>query len=99
MKKEKKSNASLTVWAQSDGKNRGRLVAKGGDKKAGIGCLKSYVAGFTVIIGGGYAGGANKDYIIGCVSKCASGTLHASRWYLSSQVNFDLAGWSSGIRE
>ena len=44
--------ASLTIWAQSDGKNRGRLVARGGNKKAGIGCSKSYVAGFTVINGG-----------------------------------------------
>ena len=80
--------ASLTVWAQSNGKNRGRLVAKGGDKKAGIGCLKSYVAGFTVINGGDIEarGGKEAAGITGEVVTINNGKVHAQGGWRSAGI-------------
>ncbi len=56
-------NAKLTIWAQStDGKTRGKLVARDPDRKAGIGGIGNAAAGAITINGGDINTKGGREY-------------------------------------
>ena len=91
---------SLTIWAQSDGANRGRLTAKGSDLAAGIGgdnggsCGTVTVNGGTVRVRGG-SGGAG----IGGGQYGSGGTVTVNGGEVTAKGGTASAGIGGGFQD